>query len=439
MDKTHPLFAGRRRFVQEQLPEDGIALFFSAEPRIRSNDVHYRFRQDSDFYYLTGFDEEASVLVLTRENQTLYLRVRDRSREIWDGPRLGVERAAETLAIDAAKPIEEFAKDLPELLKNKSALYYAFGLNTERDARVLGAARELLQRSRGTDYGPGRIVAPSLLLHEMRLIKAPYEIELLRECARITENGHRALLARTRPGMYEYELEAILLYEFRRERAEEGYPSIVASGPNACILHHIKNDRQLNEGDLVLVDAGAERDFMTADVTRTYPAGESFSAAQRDVYAAVLQAQERAIARTVAGSNIDDVHAATLRDLVQSLIDLGALKGGVDENLENKKFRNFYMHRTGHWLGTDVHDVGPYYDRGKPRPFQNGMVCTVEPGLYFSPDDPEAPEHLRGIGVRIEDDVLVNGAKPIALTASIPKQIDEIEALRKEALALAKR
>ena len=390
---------------------DGVALFFSAPVRIKSNDVHYRFRQNSDFFYLTGFDEEECVLVLTASESRLYLRVRDRARETWDGPRLGVEDAPQTLGIDEARAIATFETDLAAILKNKSTLYYSFGDDAARDTQVLGKAREIMRGSRAGEYGPGSIVNPAGVLHEMRLIKDTHDVEILRECARLTANGHNALFRTTRPGMYEYELEALLLFEFRKGNAGEAYPSIVASGPNACVLHHINNDRQMQAGDLVLVDAGADKYYMNADVTRTFPVNETFSPEQRDVYEAVLHAQERAIQRTVAGVSLAAVHDDTVRDLVQSLIDLKVFTGSVDQHIEEKTYQHFYMHKTGHYLGMDVHDVGSYYDHraGRPRFLENGMVCTVEPGLYFPVDNEHTPERFRGIGVRIEDDVMVQG------------------------------
>ncbi len=428
-------FAERRKRFQSAMAPDGVALIFSAPVRTKSNDVHYRFRQDSDFFYLTGFGEEECVLALTAAGSRLYLRERDRSRETWDGPRLGVEDAPATLGVDEAKPIAAFESDLGELLKNKSTLYYRFGESDrpQRDAKILGRAAETMQRARSGDYGPGTVVNPALILHELRLIKDAHEVEVLRECARLTANGHQALLEKTRPGMFEYELEALLQYEFRRGGGGEAYPSIVASGANACVLHHIENDRKMQAGDLVLVDAGADKGYLNADVTRTFPVSESYTPEQRDVYQAVLHAQERAIERTVAGVSMQAVHDGTVRDLTQSLIDLGVLSGGVDERLADKSYQHFYMHKTGHYLGMDVHDVGSYHDHSadEPRKLADGMVCTVEPGLYFAPDGEHTPERFAGIGVRIEDDVLVQGNTPVVLTADIPKSVEEIEALRR--------
>ncbi len=432
------VFKARRLRFQQNLPADGVALFFSAPVRTKSNDVHFRFRQDSDFYYLTGFDEEESVLVVTPDHARLYLRERDPARETWDGPRLGVDDAPAKLGLDEARPIQAFAKanELGALLRNSSTLYYRFGEDAARDARILGAAHQTMQRSRAGEYGPDTLINPAGLIAELRLIKDAYDLKLLGECARLTANGHQALFERTRPGMFEYELEAMLYHEFRRGDGGEGYPSIVASGPNACVLHHINNDRQMQAGDLVLVDAGADKHYMNADVTRTFPVSATYTPEQRDVYAAVLQAQNLAIAASRAGVSMQAVHDVTVRDLVQSLIDMQVLGGSVDENIEKKHYQHYYMHKTGHYLGMDVHDVGSYYDHNAdgPRKLSDGMVCTVEPGLYFAPNTPHTPERFAGIGVRIEDDVVINGDTPDVVTSAIPKSVADIEALRAAAL-----
>lgn len=437
-NQTSQAFRARRQRFQQALPADGVALLFSAPVQTKSNDVHFRFRQDSDFYYLTGFDEEECVLVLTPDHARLYLRERDPGRETWDGPRLGVDDAPARLGVDEARPIANFEKadELSGLLKNCSTLYYRFGEDAARDARILGAANQTLSRSRAGEYGPATLINPAGLIAELRLIKDAYDLELLAECARLTAHGHQALFERARPGMFEYELEAMLYHEFRRGDGGEAYPSIVASGANACVLHHINNDRQMQAGDLVLVDAGADKLYMNADVTRTFPISAKYTPEQRDVYEAVLQAQELAIGASKAGVSMQAVHDLTVRDLVQSLIDLGVLSGGVDENIEKKHYQHYYMHKTGHYLGMDVHDVGSYYDHqaNGPRKLSDGMVCTVEPGLYFAPNTPQTPERFAGIGVRIEDDVVIQGDTPDVVTNAIPKTVAEIEALRTAAL-----
>lgn len=420
-------FISRRKSVQETLGASDAMILPSAPVSIKSNDVHHRFRQDSDFYYLTGFDEEESALVLYREKSILYLRKRDPDKETWTGPMLGIDRACEELGVDEARDIANFQKDLPDLLKKHERLHWFYGRSREMDHLVFETSDRLIRRSRAGESGPSVIVHAGNLLHEMRLTKDADEIALLRVSAEATREAHVRIMRETKPGMFEFTVEAMIQETFRRHDCVEAYPSIVASGPNACVLHHISNTRLIQEGDLILVDAGAERHCMNADVTRTYPAAEKFSPEQRDVYALVLHAQKNAIARTKPGTALDDVHNQTVRDLVLGLLDLGVLSGSADENIEKGTYRKYYMHRTGHWLGLDVHDVGAYSIQGKPRLLADGMVCTVEPGLYFPPDSPPA---FRGIGVRIEDDVLVSGETPTVLTASIPKEIQDIEALR---------
>ncbi|HNJ05935.1 MAG TPA: M24B family metallopeptidase, partial [Leptospiraceae bacterium] len=331
------------------------------------------------------------------------------------------------LGVDEARDIQDFKKDLPDLLKKHETLHWFYGRNREMDSLVMDTSDKLLRRSRAGETGPSIIQHAGRLLHEMRSIKDADEIALIKLAVESTREAHERIMRETRPGMFEFTVEAMIQDCFRRHDAVEAYPSIVASGPNACVLHHISNRRLIQEGDLVLVDAGAELHCMNADVTRTYPAAEKFSPEQRDVYAIVLHAQKNAIARTIPGATLDDVHAGAVRDLVTGLLDLRVLTGSADENIEKGAFRKYYMHRTGHWLGLDVHDVGAYARNGKPRALEDGMICTVEPGLYFPPD---SPERFRGIGVRIEDDVLVSGATPTVLTASIPKEIQDIEALR---------
>lgn len=422
-------FANRRHRVQSAMNKNDVAIFISAPSLIRSNDVHHRFRQDSDFYYLTGFDEEEAVLVLESDRSILYLRKRDPEKETWNGPMLGVDRAVATLAVDEARDISSFRTDIPAILKNRESLYYMFGRNREMDGFLLETSDRLLRRSRAGDFGPSRIIHSAVLLHEMRLIKDAGEIELMREAADITADAHLALFEKTRVSMFEFELESIIHEAFRRRNATEAYPSIVAAGKNACILHYIKNDERIGPDQLILVDAGAEKQYMNGDVTRTYPSGKTYTSAQRDTYEVVLNAQLKAIDRTVPGISMEEVHNLTVRDLVSGLIDLKVLNGSIDENIESGAFRKFYMHRTGHWLGLDVHDVGSYNVDGKPRQMEPGMICTVEPGLYF-PDDDNVPEAFRGIGIRIEDDVLVTSDKPEVLTSRIPKSVKEIEAIR---------
>ncbi len=429
--RTTDLFSERRRVFQSRMEPDSVAVFFGAEPATRTNDTHFRFRQDTDFFYLTGLEEEQTVLVLTNKESILFLRESNPEEELWAGKRTGVAAAPDLLDVDEARDIDSFEEDLTDLLKNKQNLYYFYGRSMDHDATLLGTVDEIMRRARKGDYAPARILHPSTIVHEMRLFKTPLEIEHLKECARLTHNAHVAAMQAVRPGMYEYELEALLLYEFRKGGALEGYTSIVASGANACVLHYIDNHDRIADGDLILIDAGAEKNYMTADVSRTFPASGKFTAAQRDAYQLVLDVQKQAIAETVAGAHLSGVHDSAVERLTRGLMDMKLLKGdSLEKLIEDGAYRKYYMHRTGHWLGGDVHDVGLYFKEGVPRPFVDGMVCTVEPGLYFPPEDDSVPDEFRGIGIRIEDDVLVSGKTPVVLTASIPKEIDEIEQLQ---------
>ncbi len=455
------IFRKRRQDFRNKMLSSGVALFFSAALQSRNNDVHYPFRQDSDFFYLTGLDQDHAILVLSAQKERLYVQAHDPSKEMWDGPRLSPDQVYANLDIAEGRPLSNFFTDLPDLVKKHSHLYYGFGLQTERDQKILSCLRNLIQSKRRGISAPNSIVDPGTILHEMRLRKSEHEIELLKTNAAITHHGHLRLMQETLPGMYEYELEALLDYEFRRRDASHAYTPIVASGPNACILHHIQNNRKIAAGDLVLVDAGAEKFCLSTDVTRTFPAGKTFSPEQRDVYEIVLAAQKKAIDIVSPSRNLVDVHDAATLVLIQGLIDLGLLKGLAENHLsqakeiegqatsqiisqkeeKNKKpqpisYKRYYMHQTSHWLGMDVHDVGPYYDQGpaaQPIPLEVGMVFTIEPGLYFPSEDTQSdkiPAGLRGIGIRIEDDVCVCEKKPLVLTASIPKQVNDIEQIR---------
>ncbi len=464
------IFAQRRRQFQQQMAADSVALLFSATPLFQSRDVALSFRQEPDLYYLTGFRQEKALLMLTPQSERLYLRRRDPKREIWEGRRLGIEEAAQQLEIDETRDIALFPSDLRDILMNRSLLYYRFGQEIDRDRQILGRARELFDDNRKREDGPHSIVLPDIILQEMRLIKSPEELELLKNCAEITGRAHSAVMQRARPNMLEYEIDAILKYELHRLNAAEAYPSIVASGANSCILHYGGKEGELKSGDLLLIDAGAEKNFMSADVTRTMPVNSSFTVAQRDLYQIVLEAQKKAVAASVAGSTMDAVHRTAVTVIIEGLIDLKILSGSIEENWqraenmtestanervedmpenrnmpENRKktkkgrkeqitYKRYFMHRTSHWLGMDVHDVGSYYCRGEPRKLKDGMVLTVEPGLYFSAKDETVPAELRSIGIRIEDDIVIEGDNPVNLTGSIPKESSQIEELRRQSL-----
>ncbi|HJQ84548.1 MAG TPA: aminopeptidase P N-terminal domain-containing protein [Candidatus Binatia bacterium] len=430
------LLAARRARIMERL-DGGVMLLAAAPERPRTADILYPYRQDSDFGYVTGFPEPDAVCVLAPaapEHCVLFVRPRDPEREIWIGSRAGVDGAVEGWGADAAFPIEELEKVLPRFLEKAPHVYHTVLRDDATVGRLLALIRRAQEGRPRTGTGPTAIREPGELLHEMRLTKEPAEIETMRRAIAIACEAHREAMRSARPGMYEYEIEALIDFTFRRRGASgPAYPSIVAGGRNATILHYIDNDRPLGTDDLLLVDAGAERDGYCADVTRTFPTGRRYAPAQRDLYDAVLAAQLAAVAAVRPGATLETVHTTALRVLVEALIAHGLLTGSVDEAIEKEAYRRFYMHRTSHWLGRDVHDVGSYARNGGPRPLEPGMVLTVEPGLYVPADAEDIPAPLRGIGIRIEDDVLVTETGHEVLSAAAPKQVAEIEALRAEA------
>ncbi|MEZ4470710.1 MAG: aminopeptidase P N-terminal domain-containing protein [bacterium] len=428
------MFKRHRRALMEQM-KDAVAVFFSARETLRNNDVHFEYRQGSDFFHLTGFEEPESVLVLAPHREAgdqtfLFLRQRDPEREVWDGKRLGVEAAPAALGIDKAFPIEQLAQKLPGLLVGAGRQYHHLGECSEDDVIILDALKAARRLRKRGDDTPGDVLDPAELLHEHRLLKSPAAIEQMQQAATLTARGHRLGMAVTRPGLFEYQLQAAMEYSWRVGGARrEAYPSIVGSGPNACVLHYRENNRRLEAGDLVLVDAGCEFGYHASDVTRTWPVNGRFSDPQRAIYEVVLNAQLAAIDHCRAGHAFDAVHQVAVRVLTEGMCDLGLLKGPVKERIEDEGYKRYYMHRTGHWLGMDVHDVGRYYLRGTSRALEPGMVLTVEPGIYIAPDDDQAPEAFRGIGVRIEDDVLVTEGAPRVLTDEAPKTVAEVEAV----------
>lgn len=419
----------RRAAVCAQLG-DGVLVLPSAPVALRNNDVDHEFRQSSDFFYLTGFEEPDCVLVLSGrpEGYVLFVRRRDPEREIWDGRRAGLEGAVEIFGADRAFGIDELDQKLVDLLENVTRVHYRIGERKDFDARFLDVLDRVRARGRtGSDW-PTEIVDPRVILHELRLLKSPFEIERMREAAEITVEAHRAAMAACRPGMYEYEIEALLLHRFRRAGSQRvAYPSIVGSGPNATILHYRENDRRMQDGELLLIDAGAEFAYYAADVSRTFPVGGKFTPAQRDLYRIVLDAQLAAIARCRVGETLDAVHEAAARVIAGGLLELGFLSGTVDEVIEQKGLKPFFMHRTSHWLGMDVHDVGRYHRERQPRRLEPGMVITVEPGIYVAEGDENVPPEFRGIGIRIEDDVVITAGEPEVITEGAPKTIEAVE------------
>ncbi len=429
-------YAARRQAFLKQMG-DGIAIFPAAPTSIRSQDVEYRYRQNNDLYYLTGFPEPESLCLLSpnhdKEQFILFVRPRDKEKETWTGKRFGVEGAQEFFGVDAAYTIDQLDEVLPEHLLAAEKIYYGLGRDERLNTKILDFVNQgRLQRPR-SGHGPVSIIDPSDLLHEMRLFKTPQEIDLMRRAITASAAAHHAALHETRPGMHEYEIEALLEYHFRRNGAEgPAYPSIVASGANATILHYISNDQQMQAGDLLLIDAGSEYACYCSDVTRTFPVGREFSAPQRAIYSLVLTAQKHAIEMIRPGIGFDDVHQRATEILINGLRDLGLLSGSTESILEKGDYRQFYMHRTSHWLGMDVHDVGKYRVGDESRTLEPGMVLTVEPGLYIAADA-DVPAAYQGIGVRIEDDVLVTANGHDVLTSTIPKEIDDIEAARRGA------
>ena len=426
-------FTKRRQRLMDMMGEGSIAIVPTSPVRPRNRDVEFPFRPDSNFYYLTGFGEPEAVAALAPGREqgefVMFCRERDPAAEQWHGARIGLEGVCERHGADDAFPIGDLDDILPGLLENKSRVYYAMGHFQGFDQRMLGWVAQVRAGAR-FGGGLGEFVMLDHLVHEMRLFKSKAEVGVMSKAAQVSAAAHERAMRICRPGMAEYQIEAELLYEFTRAGCRAAaYPSIVAGGANACTLHYTENSDRLRDRDLLLIDAGAEHEFYASDITRTFPVNGRFSRAQRDVYSLVLAAQEAAIDTVAPGRTFDDVHMAAVRVLAEGLVDLGAVKGGLKRIIQKEKYKRFYMHRTGHWLGMDVHDVGDYRIDDQSRVLEPGMVMTVEPGLYIAPDDEKAPKRLRGIGIRIEDDVLVTKLGREVLTSAAPKSIDEIESI----------
>ena len=422
-------------FMRRMEP-DSIAIIPSAREANRSNDTGYRYRQDSDFYYLTGFNEPEAIAVVAPSHPEhkfmLFVRPRDPEREIWDGLRAGVEGAMREYGAEIAHSFQEFREKLAELLNGPANLYYKLGANAELDEMIVREIRNLRANPRKGTHAPDRIIEPGTLLHEMRLIKTDEEIAILQRAADITAEAHIEAMRAARPGMREYEIEALIEHIFRRHgAAAPAYTSIVGAGANATILHYINNDGTLQDGDLVLVDAGAELEGYAADITRTFPVNGRFTEAQRDLYELVLKAQVACVEMARPGMTMDELKKHSIEILTEGMVRLGLLEGEPEKLIEEKKYMPFYMHGLGHYLGLDVHDVGPYYarDTKNPRPLEPGIVITVEPGIYIAADTENVPDKYRGIGIRIEDDVLITAEGNRVLTSAVPKGIAEIEEL----------
>lgn len=425
----HNEFKERRERVLAAI-HPGVLVIPSAPLAIRNNDVEHEYRQDSDLFYLTGFDEPESVLVLNSTSDqplALFVRPRDPEREVWDGARAGVEGAVSDFGADIAFPVAELSAKLPDLIQNTERVFYRLGKNRGFDDTLLGALDRVRGRARLGVTCPTAIVDSATVVHEARLKKSKLELAAMQRAVDITRDAHVEAMTRAVPGMYEYEVEAILRGIFRRFGSERpAYAPIVGSGPNATVLHYHKNDRRMEEGDLLLIDAGCEFDYYAADVTRTFPVSGTFSAAQRSIYQLVLDAQLASIELTRAGRTFDDVHAASVEVITRGLVELGIIEGPVETAISELRYKPYFMHKTSHYLGMDVHDVGAYFVSGKPRLLEAGMVITVEPGIYIA-RNAAVPEQYRGIGVRIEDDVLVTEGRAVVLSEAIPKRVDEIE------------
>jgi len=425
------VYARRRAALLAQM-QSGIAVVPTAPERLRNRDSAYLYRFDSYFYYLCGFQEPEAVLVLIAGDKPqclLFCREKNLEREIWEGFRHGPEAAKEAFGVDAAYPIGTLEEKLPGLMANQPALYYAPGADPDWDARVMRWLNQVRAQTRVGVSAPQDIHDIRAALDEMRLIKDESELDLMRRAAGISAEAHERAMRATRPGRMEYEIEAELLYAFRKNGAQfPAYWPIVAGGANACVLHYSENNARLDDGALLLIDAGCELDGYAADITRTFPVSGKFRGAQKDVYELVLAAQAAAIGATRAGAAWDEPHEAAVRVLAQGMIDFGLCQGSLDKVLEAGDYKRFYMHRTGHWLGLDVHDAGEYKLEGKWRPLAAGMTLTVEPGCYIRAAD-DVPESYWNIGVRIEDDVLVTRDGCEIITAATPKSIAAIEAL----------
>ena len=416
-----------------RMDQKSVAIVPAAHEATRSNDTQYRFRQDSDFYYLTGFEEPEAIAVIApgrEQKYTLFVRPRDPEQEIWVGRRAGVEGAKGEFSADESFPVAEFDEKLHDILDGAENLYYRLGVNPDLDNRIIRKIAEMRALNRKPIHPPRTIIDPATIVHEMRVLKSPEEIELMQKAADIAAEAHVEAMKAVRPGMKEYEVEALIEQIFRRQGAVgPSYTSIVGAGPNATVLHYINNDDELRDGELLLVDAGAEYKGYASDITRTYPINGRFTQGQREIYDLVLETQMSCVEMVRPGTTHDELKQHSVEMLTEGMVRLGLLKGKPADLIKEEKYKQFYMHGLGHLLGIDVHDVGIYYYNKKSRALEPGVVMTVEPGIYVAPDTKDVPEKYLGIGVRIEDDVLCTSNGPRVLTTKVPKDADEIEAL----------
>lgn len=427
-------FKKRRKQLMHRIGKGNIALIGSASVRTRNRDVDYPFRQDSDFYYLTGFNEPDSLAVLIPGREQgeyiLFCREFDEKKALWEGAHAGLEGATVHYEADDAFPIDDLNDILPGMLEGKTKVFYPMGRDPELDHSLLEWINNIRRQSRTGLVAPGELISLEHILHEMRLFKSAYELKLMRRAAEVSAGAHIKAMQTCKPGLYEYQLEAELVYYFGQQGLRAvAYPSIVAGGKNACTLHYTENSGKLKSGDLLLIDAGAECDHYAADITRTFPVSGCFSEPQKRLYQLVLDAQLAAIEKIKPGAPWNLAHDTAVEVLTKGLVSLGLLKGRLKKLIKDEKYKQFYMHRTGHWLGMDVHDVGDYKINQEWRTLEAGMVLTVEPGLYIPADCKNVDGQWRGIGIRIEDDVLVTAQGHEVLTSAVPKNIADIEAL----------
>lgn len=427
----------RRNSFLHQI-KGGVAVLFSATHEIRNNDVYHPYRQESNFFYLTGLEEPESMCILDPQSKkpfTLFVEPRDKVKELWEGRMLGLEGAKEKLGADQALSSKDWAafdEAVIEALKKADRLYYRVGVNPHHDQKMFALMSKATKRMGRTGRSLWSICDPSEILSELRLVKSASEITCLQVASNITAQAHTEAMRFCKPGMYEFEVEAALFHSFRAAGAGRlGYGSIVASGENACVLHYTSNNRKMTEKDLILIDAGAEYDYYTADITRCFPVGNRFSPEQREIYQSVLLAQKECVAMARPGRTLKDIHNHAVEVLTEELKRLKILKGNTASLIKSEAYRPYYPHGTGHWLGMDVHDLGRYYEEtySNARKLKPGMVFTVEPGLYFGPDS-KAPSKFKGIGIRIEDDILITEKGHQVLTSAVPKEVEEIESLR---------
>lgn len=423
-------FKARRDRLMKAHP--GAAFILPANREfLRNVDVNYEFRQESNFYYLTGFEEPESFLVLAGGKTTFFVRKRNPEMEMWEGERYGTDRAMSVFGADQAYVTEEFEQHLPALLKDCETVHYRVGRDDEADRRVLPALEKVRRTYGRSGKGLVPLHDPTEAIGEMRLFKQPEEIEIMRKVGRVSAEAHKEVMAATRPGMNEFDIQIMIDHLFMKKGCRRlGYPSIVAGGKNATCLHYRSNNETLNDGDVLLIDAGGEIDYYCADITRTFPVGRTFTRAQATIYDLVLRSQLAAIELAKPGTTLPEIHKRASEVLIEGMLSLGLLKGKVDELFTSNAFKRFYPHGTGHWLGMDVHDCGLYARNGEPRKLEPGMVFTIEPGFYVQPTDMDAPAEYRNIGVRIEDDILITSTGCEIFTSGVPKAREEVEALK---------